>query len=100
MATGSSSRRVKNVVALTLIVSLGAILAGAQTRTAPNSERVRLTNQLPPIVSVSQPIERVDSRENITLALALPLRNQAQLTDLLHRLYDPRDPLYGRYLTA
>src|SRR5262249_46492005 len=37
--------------------------------------------------------------QSLHLALALPLRNQAELRDLLHRLYDPVDPRYGQYLT-
>jgi len=32
-------------------------------------------------------------------ALVLPLRNQTQLADLLHRLYTPGDVMYGKYLT-
>ena len=31
--------------------------------------------------------------------LVLPLRNQDQLADLLHRLYTKGDPMYGEYLT-
>ena len=35
----------------------------------------------------------------ISMVFALPLRNQQELDDLLIRLYDPDDPLYGQYLT-
>jgi kumamolisin len=35
----------------------------------------------------------------ISMVIALPLRNQPELRDLLNKLYDPADPLYGRYLT-
>ena len=31
----------------------------------------------------------VDPRQSLRLALQLPLRNQAELTQLLHDLYDP-----------
>jgi kumamolisin len=39
------------------------------------------------------------ANESIGLALVLPLRNQAQLDDLLQHLYAPGDPAYGHYLT-
>jgi kumamolisin len=36
----------------------------------------------------------------VSMAISLPLRNQAELGDLLSRIYDPADPLYGKYLSA
>ena len=33
------------------------------------------------------------------LAIGLPLRNQAALTDLLQQIYDPASPNYQHYLT-
>ena len=41
----------------------------------------------------------MDSTANLSLAFALPLRNQAELDDLLRCLHDPNDPFYGQYLT-
>jgi len=38
-----------------------------------------------------------ETRMQVTFAL--PLRNQSALNDLLRRLYDRNDPLYGKYLT-
>lgn len=38
-----------------------------------------------------------ETRMQVTFAL--PLRNQSALNDLLRRLYDHNDPLYGKYLT-
>lgn len=35
----------------------------------------------------------------LDLTVALPLRNQSDLKILLQRLYDPKDALYGKYLT-
>ena len=37
--------------------------------------------------------------QRLNLAIALPLRNQDTLTNLLHQLYDPASPKYHRYLT-
>jgi xanthomonalisin len=39
-------------------------------------------------------------KENLRVALQLPLRNQPELTQLLHDLYDPRSPKYHRYLSV
>jgi subtilase family serine protease len=40
----------------------------------------------------------VDPRQSLKVALQLPLRNQAELTQLLHDLYDTTSPQYHRYL--
>jgi subtilase family serine protease len=42
----------------------------------------------------------VDPRQQLTLALQLPLRNQAELTQLLHDLYDPNSPKFHKYLSV
>jgi subtilase family serine protease len=60
---------------------------------------VRLNDHIPPLVAQSRVVDRVNPRQPIRLALALPLRNQPALDDLLNRLYDPDDPLYGQFLT-
>jgi kumamolisin len=42
--------------------------------------------------------ERPDT--SIALSIALPLRNQSELENLLLRISNPSDPLYGNYLTT
>jgi xanthomonalisin len=42
----------------------------------------------------------VDPRQSLRLALQLPLRNQAELTQLLHDLYDPKSPRFHKYLSV
>jgi subtilase family serine protease len=42
----------------------------------------------------------VDARQPLKVALQLPLRNQAQLTQLLHDLYDPKSPKFHKYLSV
>jgi kumamolisin len=59
----------------------------------------RVTHQLPGLIKRSHYVGAVASDQNIRLALVLPLRNEAQLADLLRRLYDPTDPACGHYLT-
>ncbi|MGI4789101.1 MAG: protease pro-enzyme activation domain-containing protein [Janthinobacterium lividum] len=81
----------------------GAILrAGAsQSAAVQNTVGPRLAGHVPTaVVAHSHLLGRVVSTETIGLALTLPLRNQAALSDLLTRLYTPGDPLYGQYLTS
>src|SRR5579862_7184121 len=42
----------------------------------------------------------VDPGLRLKVALQLPLRNQPELTQLLHDLYDPRSPRYHKYLSV
>src|SRR5437773_1635507 len=90
------ARRALLTCALTLTPTLGALPSASA---APPGETVPLPGHLPPILKSAQPVARVQAGETINLALTLPLRNQAALNDLIHRLYDPNDPLYGQYLT-
>jgi xanthomonalisin len=41
-----------------------------------------------------------DPHERLTVALQLPLRNQPELSQLLHDLYDPRSPQFHKYLSV
>src|SRR5438045_3941253 len=84
--------RTLSVTALACISAAGALSQG-------NSAPITLYGHVPPIVAVSQAVGRAPASERVDLALTLPLRNQAGLDDLLARLHDPHDPLYGKYLT-
>ncbi len=64
-----------------------------------DADAVMLAGHIPSIVSQSRTVGRLDASRVLNLALTLPLRNQDELTDLLHRLSDKHDPLYGHYLT-
>ncbi len=44
-------------------------------------------------------VGRVAAAQTVGLALTLPLRNPAELNDLLSRLYTPGDPLDGKFLS-
>jgi len=46
-----------------------------------------------------QPTGQLPATKSLHLAIGLPLRNQAALTDLIQQLYDPASPNYHRYLT-
>jgi subtilase family serine protease len=42
----------------------------------------------------------VEPKQRLKLAIHLPLRNQTELTQLLHDLYDPRSPNFHKYLSV
>jgi xanthomonalisin len=45
-------------------------------------------------------IGTVGAQQPLSFAVHLPLRNQAELTRLLHDLYDPANPSYHKYLSV
>lgn len=47
----------------------------------------------------SAPLGRMAGTNQLTLALSLPLREAAALTNLLREIYDPTSPQFHRYLT-
>ena len=58
-----------------------------------------LTGHIPPAVATAQVTGRLAATKKLTLALTLPLRNQADLDDLLAGLYNPQDSRFHKYLT-
>ncbi|WP_165864557.1 protease pro-enzyme activation domain-containing protein [Capsulimonas corticalis] len=53
---------------------------------------------LPRSLAYSHAVGAVSSTQTVNLALGLPVHDQQGLDDLINRLYDPKDPLYGKYL--
>src|SRR5579862_312679 len=51
-------------------------------------------NRRAPMMSAAGPQQRLN------LAIQLPLRNQAELTQLLHDLYDPKSPDFHKYISV
>ncbi len=58
-----------------------------------------LHGHVPAVVARLQPIGRLPGTTNLNLAIGLPLRNQAELHDLLRQIADPASPQYRHYLT-
>ena len=48
----------------------------------------------------AKPVGPLAATQRMNLSIVLPLRNQAQLADLLSRLYDPSSPDYHKFLTV
>jgi kumamolisin len=76
-----------------------ALLLGSRSIQVQAQEHLPF-GSVPALVNSSQAVGEVDRGETISIALVLPLQNQAGLEDLIRHLYDPFDPLYGRYLTT
>src|SRR5208282_5992878 len=52
-----------------------------------------------PGVQSLPPIGRLPATDRLHLAISLPLRNAAALSNLLQQIYDPASPEYRHYLT-
>jgi subtilase family serine protease len=97
----TASRRFFKVFGLFLLVFAVSIqVAPTRSLSAPGPYMVQLQGHIPrKAVANARWIERLRPEREISLAFALPLRNQQELSTLLSRIYDPDSPLYGQYLT-
>jgi subtilase family serine protease len=58
-----------------------------------------LTGAVPQAVAHLTPLGQIPGTNRLNLAIALPWRNQSQLTNLLDQIYNPKSPKYHHYLT-
>ncbi len=86
------------IVLLSALILLGAnLIPGGE---AAAQSFVRLPGHVPAKAIEKAVLQgRVPSSTEIRASFSLPLRNQQELDELLGRLYDPTDPLYGDFLT-
>ena len=89
MKTLCSLLIVVNFVVLSFIFSPPAVAASPQA----------LRDHVPAAVKFLTPTGHLPGTNQLQLAIALPLRNQAALSNLLHELYDPASPNFHHYLT-
>lgn len=82
-----------------LMIVLIAALAGAATAFGQGFSRRVLRDHVPGQVGRLQSKGRLPGTTNLSLAIGLPLRNQAELTNLLTDLYNPASPNFHKYLT-
>lgn len=61
--------------------------------------RKTLRDTRPPAVSRLVPVGQLPATTNISLAIGLPLRDEAGLDELLRQLYDPQSTNYHKFLT-
>jgi subtilase family serine protease len=70
--------------------------------TAQAQRRPTLTTHVPQAVStgIAPLVGHLPSTQHLSLAISLPLRNEADLDTLLDQLYDPQSPSYHKYLSV
>ena len=88
----------KSTCSLGAITILGSLLLFF-TNPAVAALGQLLQGHVPVAVRSLQPTGRFAGTNHLNLAIALPLRNPAALSNLLHDLYDPASPQYHHYLT-
>jgi len=64
--------------------------------------RLGLTAHVPPAVAngQAQRVGALPAAQRMSLAISLPLRNEASLDNLLQQIYDPQSPSYRQYLSV
>lgn len=81
-------------VALIFCIVIIGVRAQAQ-----DVARRTLRGHLPPPVATEPPTGRFPETNRMHLAIGLPVRNQAALSEFLRELYDPASTNYHQYLT-
>jgi subtilase family serine protease len=83
--------------AITILAFTVLALAAAQAE-----PHTLLTSHVPDAVSsgVAPLVGRVSPNQHLSLAISLPLQNEARLDNLLEEIYDPQSSSYHRYLSV
>jgi subtilase family serine protease len=87
-----------NITRLLLRLGCGLALLVLVARTDA-ADMQALHGCVPPVVSQLRSVGRLDESNRLNFVIGLPLRNPAELTDLLQQLYDPASTNFHRYLT-
>jgi subtilase family serine protease len=66
------------------------------------AQRAVMTSHVPEVVAskIAPVVGHLSSQKRLSLAISLPLRNQAELEDLLAQIYDPQSLSYHQYLSV
>jgi len=80
--------------------SAGLLLAMFAAISLQGAELQMLAGQVPKPAQLLRPVGQLPATNRMDLAIALPLRNAAALSNLLQQIYDPRSPVYRHYLTT
>ncbi|MDR3711043.1 MAG: Ig-like domain repeat protein [Capsulimonadaceae bacterium] len=83
---------------VTFLAILMTLLAAPFANPAPVGY-VALPGHVRPLPAGAKYVGSVAETEPIALGIALPNRNREALDTLIKRIYDPKDVLYGEYLT-
>ncbi len=82
-----------------LLAASGLFCAAATAQAEPRST---MTTHVPDAVSsgIAPLVGHLPGTQRLSLAISLPLRNEAELDELLQEIYDPQSPNYHRYLSV
>jgi len=91
-----------SIVNLAIFVSCGISCSSIPPPSAAAGGHAMLAPHLPVAVANGQAAMTgaVSPQQSLNLAIHLPVRNQAELTQLLHDLYDPKSPNFHKYLNV
>jgi hypothetical protein len=78
---------------------LGSVALAGEWNHAVAAEKKLARGHVPAAISRLQAVGELPANRQLRLAIGLPLRNPAELEQLLVRLYDPASPDYHRFLT-
>jgi hypothetical protein len=81
------------------VAAFGGLLFFFTAPAALEAQTQVLHDDMPAIVKSLQPAGRLPGTNRLNLAIGLPLRNQAALSNLFQQIYDPASPNYHHYLT-
>ena len=86
---------------LLLMLALPALFAFTTAAPVQAAQRQFLSGHIPPVIHDFhlQPSGRLPVGTQLSLVIALPLRNSADFNELLREIYDPKSPQYHHYLT-
>ena len=76
----------------------GVALFFGLIRSSLAADRQFLQGHVPPVVARLQPVGRLPGTNSLNLAIGLPLRNTAELEELLRQLYDPASTNFHKFL--
>ena len=91
-----------SIVNLAIFVSCGNSCSSIPPLSAAAGGHAMLAPHLPVAVANGQAAMTgaVSPQQSLNLAIHLPVRNQAELTQLLRDLYDPKSPNFHKYLNV
>ena len=97
--TGFGAEEVRASSRRLLRFGVGLLLLSLTALSARGAELQTLHGNVPPGLSALTPTGRLPATNRLNLAIGLPLRNPAALSNLLHQIYDPASPKFHHYLT-
>lgn len=99
----NQARKIRGVPVLrtAYIAVCSAILLFATTTSSANAQSILTRHMRDEVASGQAPfLHRLPQSQSLSLNIALPLRNEVELDDLLKAIYDPDSPLFHQFLSV